>query len=185
MHPDFETYCLSKKIDPDRFQKNEPKLYLDLQRVFEQVHPNSFTAQKLYLINDIRRRYTSTLEVKPTAGSKPQPVAGSAKPKMGIPKPALKKPTNAPKPVIPKPAGMPKPIIPNSKEKTPPTTPKPALKPLMGKPTAKTTNTQQALKPLIPKKSAALAPKIPSPKKENNAEQPTKLALKPKIPPKK
>lgn len=53
----FEAYLTSKKIDSVAFQKAEPALWESWQKEFELVHPNSFTAQKLYLINPIRRKY--------------------------------------------------------------------------------------------------------------------------------
>ena len=54
---DFETYLRNKKIDPVIFQKEEPAIWHEFKMVFEQVHPDSFTAQKLFLINNIRRKY--------------------------------------------------------------------------------------------------------------------------------
>lgn len=54
---DFETYLRNKKIDPLTFQKAEPVLWQEFKLVFDQVHPDSFTAQKLFLINPIRRKY--------------------------------------------------------------------------------------------------------------------------------
>lgn len=184
MHPDFKTYCLSKKIDPVLFQKNEPKLYTDLERIFEQMHPNSFTAQKLYLINELRRRYTSTLEVKPVAKSKSE----APKPKVGLPKPGIKKTTTASKPILPKPAGMPKPVIPSKKERTEensttPTAPKPALKPVIRKPKSEENQKKPLANPVLP--TAALSPKIPTPApKEDPTKRVSKPILKPKIPPK-
>lgn len=54
---DFETYLRNKKIDPVIFEKEEPMLWYEFKMVYEQVHPDSFTAQKLFLINGIRRKY--------------------------------------------------------------------------------------------------------------------------------
>ncbi len=53
----FEDYLVSKKIDGDFFAKAEPALYNTWKTEFEQMHPNSFTMQKLNLINPIRRKY--------------------------------------------------------------------------------------------------------------------------------
>ena len=47
----FEEYCKSKSINPVQFKKAEQLLYNDLESYFNQVHPDSFTAQKLFLIN--------------------------------------------------------------------------------------------------------------------------------------
>ena len=54
---DWETYCISKKIDSDLFKKGEPEKWDELKNIFEQVHPKSFTEQKKFLINDLRRKY--------------------------------------------------------------------------------------------------------------------------------
>jgi hypothetical protein len=54
---DFQTWLTAKKIDGMAFQKAEPDQYQELKTVFDQVHPDSFTAQKLFLINPIRRKY--------------------------------------------------------------------------------------------------------------------------------
>ena len=53
----FEEYLGSKKIDSNAFQCAEPQKWQNLKFVFDQVHPDSFTAQKLYLINKIRRAF--------------------------------------------------------------------------------------------------------------------------------
>lgn len=54
---EFETYLKGKKINPRDFELKEPERYMEFKTIFEQVHPDSFTAQKLFLINQIRRRY--------------------------------------------------------------------------------------------------------------------------------
>jgi hypothetical protein len=53
----FEEYLLSKKIEAAQFSKQEPQLYTQWKNSFEQMHPNSFTAQKLFQINSIRRKF--------------------------------------------------------------------------------------------------------------------------------
>ena len=60
---DFETYLRNKKIDPVIFEKEEPMLWYEFKTVYEQVHPDSFTAQKLFLINGIRRKYPLQQEI--------------------------------------------------------------------------------------------------------------------------
>jgi hypothetical protein len=60
----FEEYLVSKKIDQGLFKDAEPKLFQEWKNEFEQLHPNSFTAQKLYLINPIRRKYILKQEPK-------------------------------------------------------------------------------------------------------------------------
>lgn len=53
----FEEYLIGKKIDLESFQQKEPILFKNWKTEFSQMHPNSFSAQKLYLINPIRRKY--------------------------------------------------------------------------------------------------------------------------------
>lgn len=97
----WEEYLISKKIDSTAFREKESDLWKEWKALFEQVHPNSFTAQKLYLINPIRRKYPlpeSELTNKETT-KKPmvKPKLNKATPKVAKPK-ALK-----PKPVFKKP----------------------------------------------------------------------------------
>ena len=60
----FEEYLDSKKIDAESFRSHEPKLYAEWEHEFNQLHPNSFTAQKLNVINAIRRKFQKTLNQK-------------------------------------------------------------------------------------------------------------------------
>ena len=53
----FDEYLLSKKIDPEKYKVSDPDQYSDFQKLYNQVHPESFTQQKLFLINKIRRAY--------------------------------------------------------------------------------------------------------------------------------
>ena len=53
----FEEYLIEKRIEEKAFRKAEVNLCDTWKAEFEQMHPNSFTAQKLYLINPIRRKY--------------------------------------------------------------------------------------------------------------------------------
>lgn len=59
----FEEYLKGKKIDPISFKKREVDQYNDFEKLFLQMHPNSFTSQKLFLLNAIRRKYTLKEEV--------------------------------------------------------------------------------------------------------------------------
>ncbi|MDW3212300.1 MAG: hypothetical protein R8N23_20685 [Reichenbachiella sp.] len=68
---DFKSYLSSKKIDALKFRASEPELYEKLALVFAETHPASFTAQKLFLINPIRRKYQLSEEVE-VAPSKPK-----------------------------------------------------------------------------------------------------------------
>ncbi|MCF2443200.1 hypothetical protein L0657_04455 [Dyadobacter sp. CY345] len=54
---EFEEYLTTKKIDYIAFQKADPGRFEEWNQIFRTMHPDSFTAQKKFLINDIRRRY--------------------------------------------------------------------------------------------------------------------------------
>ena len=66
----WEEYCIKKKIDSEAFRKGEPQKWQELKFIFDQVHTNSFTEQKKFLINDIRRRYHLKEEIKKDEGPK-------------------------------------------------------------------------------------------------------------------
>lgn len=53
----FEEFLKNKKIDENLFKNTEPERWNTWKTLFEQMHPNSFVAQKKFLINDIRRKY--------------------------------------------------------------------------------------------------------------------------------
>lgn len=53
----FDEYLIGKHIDSATFKSTEEPLWQNWKNEFEQLHPKSFTAQKLYLINPIRRKY--------------------------------------------------------------------------------------------------------------------------------
>ncbi|MEJ0031783.1 MAG: hypothetical protein WDO15_16030 [Bacteroidota bacterium] len=53
----FEEYLISKKVDSTAFRNAEPDRWKEWEQLFSQVSEASFTAQKLYLINPIRRKY--------------------------------------------------------------------------------------------------------------------------------
>lgn len=92
-----------KKIDPQAFKLGEPELWAEFEHIFNQVHPDSFTAQKLYLINPIRRQYPlkdeqPDVKQESVASLAAKKVGGTAKPKPAMPKPG--KPKLKPKPKI-------------------------------------------------------------------------------------
>ncbi|TAH21598.1 MAG: hypothetical protein EAZ08_02505 [Cytophagales bacterium] len=60
MENEFEKYLVGKKISPEKFKQAEPARYEEFETLFLQIHPKSFTSQKLYLINKIRRMYLLT-----------------------------------------------------------------------------------------------------------------------------
>jgi len=74
----FEEYLTSKRIDASAFKEKEEELYDSLQAFFDQVHPDSFTQQKLFLINPLRRKYhlkkdDTEPKQKPKKPIKPKP----------------------------------------------------------------------------------------------------------------
>lgn len=54
---EFEDYLKSKKIDEGAFKKADHVRYEEWRGLFADMHPESFTAQKKFLLNEIRRRY--------------------------------------------------------------------------------------------------------------------------------
>jgi len=54
---EFEGYLAQKKIDAEQFRRFEPDRYVEWRQEFEQMSPASFTVQKKFLLNDIRRKY--------------------------------------------------------------------------------------------------------------------------------
>ncbi len=82
--PIFDDYLRKKKIDADAFKKAETDLYSSLKEVYDQMHPDSFTAQKLFLINPIRRKY-QLKEVAEKPAEKPK----TMRPKIMKPKPKI------------------------------------------------------------------------------------------------
>jgi hypothetical protein len=53
----FEEFLTSKKIDSTALKMGEPSLWKEWSFLFEEMNVASFTAQKLYLINPLRRKY--------------------------------------------------------------------------------------------------------------------------------
>lgn len=113
---DFEAYLTSKRIDSARFKTAEPSLWQSWKTDFDQMHPNSFTVQKLNLINPVRRKYQLfvTLPPKSAPAEKSAMATASA---AATNEPSVVKPSTpvigrvAPK--IPRP-GMPKPVVPGA-----------------------------------------------------------------------
>jgi hypothetical protein len=107
----FEDYLISKKIDSAAFLRSEPERWKTWNAEFEQVHPDSFTLQKLNLINPLRRKYL--LKQEPLKVSEPAPSQPAQKPAEAIvdnPEiPRKAAPAANPKPAIPRPVFKPKP----------------------------------------------------------------------------
>ena len=57
---EFEEYLKQKKIDSAAFKNADPTRFQEWNVLFKTMHSESFTAQKKFLINDIRRRYLLT-----------------------------------------------------------------------------------------------------------------------------
>jgi hypothetical protein len=53
----FEEYLISKKIDSAAFKAAESARWKEWDDLFGQISEQSFTSQKLYLINPTRRKY--------------------------------------------------------------------------------------------------------------------------------
>lgn len=83
----FENYLTSKKIDSEAFRIHEPDLWKAWKEEFEQMHPNSFTVQKLNLLNPVRRKYhlPTAPEEKKAEQASPSPSPKPATPKPGRP----------------------------------------------------------------------------------------------------
>lgn len=79
----FEAYLIAKKIDSNAFSSAEPDLFKNWKSEFEQMHPNSFTMQKLNLINPIRRKYPLKETTSPP--TQPTQAAAAVGPKPGKP----------------------------------------------------------------------------------------------------
>jgi hypothetical protein len=57
MDSDFDNYLTKKKINFSVFKTTEPILYARFKEAFMLMHEDSFTAQKLYFLNKLRRKY--------------------------------------------------------------------------------------------------------------------------------
>ena len=101
---EFNEYLKDKKIDPAAFQAGDPDQYREFAVLFAQMHPGSFTMQKLFLINAVRRAYPLPQD----QWQKEKPASAPA-----VKKPVLKKPVQKTEgaPASAKPKFRPKPII--------------------------------------------------------------------------
>ncbi|RAV99776.1 hypothetical protein [Pseudochryseolinea flava] len=106
----FEEYLISKRIDSDAFKKAEESMWLTWKDEFEQIHPNSFTLQKLNLINPVRRKYQLKVVPAPKVVAE-KPVATHATNVEPAPSNTSSATTPLPKPAVPRPVFKPKPKI--------------------------------------------------------------------------
>jgi hypothetical protein len=206
---EYKEYLHSKKIDADAFLKAESTQYDYLKNYFDQVSPNSFTAQKLFLINDLRRKYLykeivveikketveDTLEPKKQVVSRPM-ISKPSIPGVKIPaRPVIKSAEN----ISESTTTLPKPNIP-ARPKIPGV--KIPVNPVI-KSEEENSNEAKANVTPLPKPNLIARPKIPGVKIPKKIEDSTDTeaqkeevkpktvlapkisALKPKIPPKK
>lgn len=95
----FEEYLIGKKIDGQAFSAAEPAMFDVWKKEFEQMHVNSFTVQKLNLINPVRRKYPLKEPVVKAVEKTPDAPAPAAVPASSSPSPAKPgKPVIKPKP---------------------------------------------------------------------------------------
>ena len=57
LREEFIQFLAGKNIDAAALATAEPQLFEEWLQLFSQVHPKSFVAQKLYQINQVRRKY--------------------------------------------------------------------------------------------------------------------------------
>lgn len=87
----FSEYLINKKIDELSFKDSDHDRYVELKDLFEQIHPNSFTSQKLFLINEIRRSNPlKTADIKAVAKNANADGSKKAKPVIQRPRPVTK-----------------------------------------------------------------------------------------------
>lgn len=56
----FDEYLIAKKINLQAFQTGNPQQFSQWQHAFAQLHPDSFTEQFKFQINQTRRLYKLT-----------------------------------------------------------------------------------------------------------------------------
>lgn len=148
---DFKEYLTNKKIDSDAYKASEPDQWVAFATIFEQMHPKSFTLQKLNLINGIRRQFPHTERLVEKDQVKPKVARPMMKPKTqpttkissdASKKPIIKPKISADKPKMAKPVlkpkmGKPKMITDQPEENKKEVKPKPVMKPKMVRPVMK------------------------------------------------
>ncbi len=76
----FDEYLSEKKIDSAKYKHAEPAQYEEFLKIFDQMHPESFTQQKLFLINKIRRAYLLEENVDTKKATAPKAMRPKIKP---------------------------------------------------------------------------------------------------------
>jgi len=77
----FVAFLKSKKIDPKKFYGSDKTKFEEWKTEFDQMHPNSFAQQKLFLINKVRRENQLELSEENEIKKKPAMRPKIAKPK--------------------------------------------------------------------------------------------------------
>lgn len=151
----FDEYLANKKIDSIAYKAAEPEQWSQFATIFDQLHPKSFTMQKLNLINGIRGKFPQLQEevkqeqvksktARPNMRPKTQSVPDTSgdvvkkplmKPKIPTAKPKMGKPVMKPK--MSKPVMKPKMDTDQREEKKEVTKPKQVMKPKMARPVMK------------------------------------------------
>lgn len=85
--PSFEAFLGSKRIDSDAFRNAEPEVWAVWKAEFEQMHPLSFTLQKLNQINLVRRKYLLQAAPDPGPPTQAPPGPSPSKPARPVMKP--------------------------------------------------------------------------------------------------
>lgn len=173
---DFVAYLISKNIDNQKFESSDQALFSLWQQEFMLMNPKSFTAQKLFAINNVRRKYQLHMGAKPK--EKAVVVEKTSTPTIAVPNDSSTKPKVVPsfkKPAIQNPEAIEnKEVATNTvstinietnNEQTSESTKKPAFKPVFKRPvptektnTPETTSTVDATETgadTSPKKSVA------------------------------
>lgn len=79
----FQEYLRAKKIDPEKFEKQEPERFRVFGQEYRVMHPDSFTSRKLFLINKLRRAY----HYEEVAKQAEEPAKKAGKPKIPVRRP--------------------------------------------------------------------------------------------------
>jgi len=62
----FNEYLTSKKINPEAFKTWNLNTYLEWEQAFAQYHPDSFTMQFKFVLNNTRRALQAWQNTQPT-----------------------------------------------------------------------------------------------------------------------
>lgn len=80
----FIAFLQKKRIDPEAFRTHEAAQWQAFLELFGQVSEKSFTQQKLFLINNLRRRYHLPEPPKPAPKPKAEAEQTAVKPKAKV-----------------------------------------------------------------------------------------------------